>query len=167
MLFFKAQRILLNRVFSPKFFTQIDLGVFFFAAMLPFVFYFSFLLARDSLAYFSLSSTGKASVFQWEVVEIKGKYPIKASYSFNVDGKVWKNTFTFAKPWSWNQASAIELLKERAKQNWTVWYQPKNPAVSVLEKKIPLNLFFRTLVCYIIFIYFLFLRKRFFKLSEP
>jgi hypothetical protein len=124
-------------------------------------FYFSSLLALSFWGYFPLSAEAKANVFQWEVVEIKEKYPIKATYSFEANGKIWKNSFIFSQPWSWNQPSAIILLKEKAKQPWSVWYSPNNPALSALEKSFPYNLFFRTLVCYAVLIYFALLYRKF------
>lgn len=124
-------------------------------------FYFSVLLGKTFLSYFFLSSQTKAHVFQWEVLEINDKYPIKASYSFEVDGKMVKNSFIFPKPWSWNQASALALVRERAQQSWMVWYNPNNPECSALEKRFPYNLFFRSLICYAVLVYFYLFRRKF------
>ena len=122
---------------------------------------FSISLARSFFNYFPLSKEAKAAIFQWEVLELDGKYPIKASYSFEAQGQTWKNSFIFDKPWSWNEASAIDLVKEKAKKNWTAFYNPNNPSSSLLEKKFPYNLLFRTLVCYVTLFYSFLLYRKF------
>lgn len=123
--------------------------------------YFSISLGVAFWGYFPLSKEANANVFQWEVLEIKEKYPIKATYSFEANGKKWKNSFILPQPWSWNQASAIILLKEKAKQSWRVWYNPNNPTQSALEKHFPYNLFFRTVVCCAVLVYFGLLYRKF------
>jgi hypothetical protein len=136
----------------------------FFFVTFAIVCYFSFLFANNFWDYFSLSQQGKATVFQWEIIQKGEKYPIQASYSFSVGKQKYKNSFIFKKPWSWNELSALALLKEKAKKEWTVFYNPNNPSQSSLENSFPYSILFRTLICYTVFVYFILFRMKFFNL---
>ena len=95
---------------------------------------------------------------------MKGKFALKAVYSFETQKKIWKGAYRLGPPYYWNEPAAASALKGKAKEAWSAWYNPKNPAQSALEKAFPSGLCFRTLVCYALLIYFFLLRRRFIKI---
>lgn len=123
--------------------------------------YFSIRLARELKNYLSFTSQTEAQIHRWEIKEIKEKFAIRAVYSFGFQGKNWTGSTTLAKPWHLNEPSAIVTAKEKAKQAWIVWFNPKNPSESSLEKFFPTYLLFRTIICYLVLVYFLIISKRF------
>lgn len=118
----------------------------------------SFLFALST--YFALREKVAARVSRWEVEEVGGKYAIKATYAYEVQGKIWEAETMLAGPLYWNELAAISALREKAKESQTAWYCPKNPARSTLEKTFPHALFVKTLICFGILIYFYFLKNR-------
>ena len=116
--------------------------------------YFSYQLIKEFLAYFPLQSRVPVRVFQWEIEDIQGKFSLKASYTFEVKGKIWESSFRLLKPYYWNELAAIAGLKRLAKEEWSAWYDPTNPATSALEKSFPSGLLFRTVICFGVLIYF-------------
>jgi len=118
--------------------------------------YFSYRLAASFFAYFPLVAQTEAHIVRWEVKEIGGKFALKALYSFEAQEKNWSGASVLAKPWHLNEAAAIAVLKERARQKWIVWFNPDKPMQSSLEREFPTELIFRTLLCYAVLVYFIF-----------
>jgi hypothetical protein len=121
--------------------------------------YFSLHLGYESFQYFTLSKQSKAQISQWEIFPIKDHFAIKANYGFEAQEKIWNDSFTLNPPYYLNEQAALSSLKGMAKENWQAWYNPKNPTHSALERAFPLGLLIRTLICYGILIYFLYLYK--------
>ncbi len=71
----------------------------------------------------------------------------------------------FSEPWHLNEASALHAVREKAKENWTVWFNPNAPLKSSLEKVFPLGLFVRTFICYGVLIYFVIIFRKFIRNS--
>ncbi|PIS02262.1 MAG: hypothetical protein COT85_06210 [Chlamydiae bacterium CG10_big_fil_rev_8_21_14_0_10_42_34] len=110
--------------------------------------------------YSALQKNTIAKILQWEVLEVNDRFALKASYEFATQGKSWKGDFTLSPPYYLNELSAIASLKSKAKESWTVWYNPKNPHFSALEKKFPLSYLVRSIICFGVLIYFFSLYKR-------
>lgn len=125
--------------------------------------YFSLCVARALFNFFAFKERAPATITRWEVKETGGKFPLTGYYSFEVKGKVWEGATRFREPWHLNEASAVSALKEMARQNWVVWFNPSRPSQSSLEREFPVGLIVRTLVCYSVFAYFILFFKRFFK----
>jgi len=122
--------------------------------------YFSILAASSIADYCSRSESAEARILRWEINEMKGKYPIKGYYSFEVKGAAWSGSTRLGEPWHLNEPAAIASLQEMAKRKWAVWYDPANPSLSSLEKNFPYGLAARALTCYGVLAYFaLFARK--------
>lgn len=125
--------------------------------------HFSIRLGIDLYSYLSLKKSSAARISQWEIVELKGRYALKAEYLFEAQGKNWPGSFILSPPYYLNEAAALSALKEKAKEPFRAWYQPKNPPTSALEKNFPKSLMFRTILCGVVLIYFLFLKRKFIK----
>jgi hypothetical protein len=122
--------------------------------------YFSVRAGTAAIDYAALKEKAPASILRWEIKERKGKFPITGFYSFEAGGKSWRGATQFAEPWNLNEASAIAAVKEKAKQNWMVWYSPADPSRSALEKEFPKGLLVRLLLCYSVFFYFIRLLRK-------
>jgi len=135
-------------------------------------FFFLLLLGAGSAAYFSvrfmgavlkycaLKQSGEAHILRWEVKEESGKFPIYGYYYFEAGDASWPGSTRLGEPWHLNENSAVAALKERAKERWTVWFNPQNPSESTLERFFPVGLLIRMIICYIVFSYFvLFVRR--------
>jgi hypothetical protein len=122
--------------------------------------YFSYQSSKELYAYLPLQAKAPARVLQWEIEDVKGKFALQAAYSFEAQGKIWENSFRLLKPYYWNEPAAISSMKRLAKEEWSAWYDPKNPDHSALEKSLPIGLLFRTMICYGVLIYFFYLQRR-------
>lgn len=122
--------------------------------------HFSIRLGADCFRYFSLKKEGRAQIRQWETIAVKDRFSLKASYVFETQEKTWPGEFTLSPPYYLNEISALSAIKEKAKEAWTVWYNPKNPQISALEKSFPTGLLIRSLICYGVLVYFFCLYKR-------
>lgn len=122
---------------------------------------FSYRLFNDLFSFYSHSVLVPARVIKWEIQEIQEKYAIQAEYEYEIDKNKLKGVFLFSKPYYLNEFAAISSLKVLAKKDWNAWIQPKSPQRSILEKSFPANLLFRSLICYSVFVYLLFLNFKF------
>ncbi len=122
--------------------------------------YFALRFGVDFLHFSSLKSRACAQISQWEIVNIKGLYGLKAEYSFQFQEKTWRGSSVLNPPYHLNDMAALLALKDRAKESWAVWYNPRNPSSSSLEKAFPYGLLFRALISTGVLIYSFVLRRR-------
>jgi hypothetical protein len=122
--------------------------------------HFSIRLGVEASRYFSLSAQAPARISQWEISELKNKFTIKGNFQFDAEGKTWSGESVLLPPYYLNEFAALAALKEKAKNQWTVWYNPQNISLSALEKSFPTGLLVRSLICYGVIIYFFCLYKR-------
>lgn len=122
--------------------------------------HFTIRLSVDAISYFSLQNEGKAQISQWEILPIKDQFAIKAKFEFESQGKIYQGESILSPPFYLNETSALLSLKEKAKLSWNVWYNPKNPSFSALEKSFPWGLLIRAAICYGVIVYFICLYKR-------
>lgn len=134
--------------------------LFFFLGLGAITLHFSIRLGVDCLHYFSLKKGARAEIVQWEIMELKNRFALKADYTFKSQEKSWRGSFTLNPPHYLNEMAALSALKERAKESWTAWHNPKNPQVSALEKSFPTALLIRTVICYGVLTYFLLLKRK-------
>lgn len=126
--------------------------------------FFSLQLVTTCYHYFDLKNQAKAHISQWETVEIKERFVLKANYTFSAKEKTWQASSILNSPYYLNEPAALTALKIKAKENWVVWYSPKNPSRSSLEKQFPLGLAIKTSICFGVLIYFLYLYKKLIRL---
>ncbi|MBI5272754.1 MAG: hypothetical protein HY861_02080 [Chlamydiia bacterium] len=117
--------------------------------------YFSYRLVVDLWSYGSRKESVGARIFRWEVKAEGDRYAISAHYFFEVMGMRWEGVYVFPKPWHLNEGAAAAYLEEHAKDPRFVWYNPKNPSFSSLDREFPVGLLLKTLICYGVFCYFL------------
>jgi hypothetical protein len=134
--------------------------LFLFLGICAMTLHFSIRLGVESSRYFALSAQARARISQWEIAEIKNKFALKANYHFEVKEKNWIGVSTLLPPYYLNEFAALAALKEKAKKEWMVWHNPKNPQISALEKGFPTGLLVRSLICYGVIIYFFCLYKK-------
>jgi hypothetical protein len=114
--------------------------------------YFLTLFGSAFWQYISLRESAPAHIEQWEIIEDKGGFVLRAKYSFT--GRV--GAYTFSSPRYLNEPSALMALKEKAKQPQTVWF---SPAASFLEASFPFSYLIKTLVSLSALVYFVVLFK--------
>ncbi|MBI3211130.1 MAG: hypothetical protein HYZ47_00360 [Simkania negevensis] len=109
--------------------------------------------------YFSLSHQLPIEIEKWEIQEEKGgKFYLSASYQFLVGDHRFKKTYCFPKPVYLNEYLAKDHLEKWKKEKWELWYQPKNPINSSLQKLFPFKEGIHFLLTLGLFLYFLWLR---------
>lgn len=128
--------------------------------------YFSVCFGQSLFHYVSLQERAQARILRWEVVELKeDRFGIKADYSFRAQNRDWNGVYLLKNSYYLNEFAALSDLKKMAKQEWTVWFNPNHMQTSALEKSFPLSLLIRTLVCYLLLLYFFFLKRKIRKLD--
>lgn len=136
--------------------------IFFMLGIIAMTLHFTIMLGIEVVHYLRLESKANALITQWEIINIKNQFGLKAEYKFNAQEKNWQGAFILSPPYFLNEMAALDALKGLAKNDWNVWYELKNPKISALEKNFPTGLLFRTLICYVVLIYFFYLNKRVF-----
>ena len=92
--------------------------------------------------YFQLSATAPVVLDQWNVKELKsGKFSINVNYQFEWKGQTIHGVYDFPKPIYQNPYIASEHISEWKEKSWTIWFNPKKPTVTSLQKKFPTNIF--------------------------
>ena len=109
----------------------------------------------DLFSYFSLSKQTIAHILEWKVIETKGeKFNLFARYEYTVGNKTYQEEHFFSKPLYPNKHLAQDDLKKWAAFQWNVWYQPKAPTQSSLQRFFPFKKGIHFLLGSFILIYF-------------
>lgn len=111
------------------------------------------------IEYKSLSATTWANHSLWSVTLHKGRYHLKASYSFELEGKSYENITLIQNPSFPNPYAAEITLASCNKSSWMVFYNPNNPFKNSLEKVFPFSSFIYFLLSLTVSLYFLILKK--------
>ena len=129
---------------------------------LAFIFVITFTYTGKTLIqsyhYLQLSSETEASATAWSIhKEADDEFIPLAKYTFQVrdnfyDGETLLIEETTNNPWA-----AEESLKPLAAKKHHVWYSPKDPAISSLQKKFPLKECIYAGILWAISIYFFWL----------
>ena len=110
--------------------------------------------------YKTLSSEIPAQITAWGVDKVKeGKFVVYAKYSYRVNEQTFAGMTTFKKITFNNQLAAKEHLKNWKTESWTVYYHPKHPEISTLQRPFPLKLILHVLIGMGVSIYFLYLKR--------
>lgn len=84
----------------------------------------------------------------------------QADYTFTVDGQgysnkiIWNEGDYYFNPWALEKP-----LAQLANQEWKVWFNPKNPTYSALQKNFPVKECLSTVIIWMLLIYFIMLGK--------
>ena len=109
--------------------------------------------------YFLLSHVAPATISEWKVEELRaGKFTICANFKFQVGETEFYQHFKFSKPVYQNPYLAQALIKDWKDESWQVWYNPKNPEITSLQKSFPIKTGVYFALCLGMLLYFSWLR---------
>jgi hypothetical protein len=118
--------------------------------------------SMDIWRYLRLEERVPASVEKWKIIEkSSSQFALRASYTFEYQGKVHQGKTTFSKPYHLNRPSAVKQIHSLNQKPWTVWVHPGYPDHSSLEKNFPLKKSLYSLMTLAIYFYFIYLRLRY------
>jgi hypothetical protein len=140
--------------------TQRRTSLLFFLGICAISLYFAGNLSIALYQYFSLKMEAKAQILEWETLPKKDRVAIKTRYQFKYQDKIIRGEFTFP-PRYLNEYAALEAIQIKAKEEQTVWFNPRHPKSSALQKNFPTSLTFKTIICIAVIIYFFCIFKRF------
>jgi hypothetical protein len=109
----------------------------------------------ELIHYYQLSLQIPVAVQKWEVEELDAnKYAISLSYSYEYDGKNYRNRgkigSAYPNPWAANRA-----LEKFEQEKWYAWVNPQAPQKAVLEKRFPYKAAVSAVVLLGLVIYFI------------
>ena len=140
--------------------TQRRISLLFFAGICAISLYFAVNLSLALYQYLSLKMEAKAQILEWETLPMKDRAAIKARYQFKYQDKIIRGEYTFP-PRYLNEYAALEAIQIKAKEEQTVWFNPRGPKSSALQKNFPTSLAFKTIICLSVITYFFCVFKRF------
>jgi len=120
--------------------------------------WFSAIALYDLYGYLTLTETVPAEKINWSIKEESPEsFQIVADYTFIVNDQHYAGSTTF-KDWPYrNPWGAQSALLEREKQQWSVWYSPRNKHHSSLQKSFPIQECITMGVLWGLLLYFLWL----------
>ena len=87
--------------------------------------------------YFVLSASKPVSIKQWEVEEVRNsRVVLFATYQFVFKEKTYQNRYRFPMVYP-NEFLATDYQKKGENEKWRVYFNPRNPHVSALQKTFP------------------------------
>lgn len=121
--------------------------------------WFCSLAIMGSWNYLRLAGKTTALVDTWEVQEINSsRFQVLAHYSYQVLEKSYQGQTFFKEPSYHNRPSAEADIQKLKDFEWDVWFDPKHPEVSSLQRIFPFKDCIYGLLTLGVFIYFLILR---------
>lgn len=85
------------------------------------------------------------------------RYYYISTYTIDIDGKTYEASEQLREPIFRNKAAAEAFKDEYLNDSWTVWYAPKNPNQSTLQKSYPFKELMYALCLFGLLCYFLWL----------
>jgi hypothetical protein len=126
------------------------------AFVLSVVLWFAYHGGRQYYAFARLKERTVAHDATWEILKLStNRFCLGSNYSYTVQGKVYRGRTIFQKAYYLNEYSAKAALDSSAKQNWMVWYDPRYPEISSLQKLFPFKNLIRGGLASLLLIYFL------------
>ncbi len=117
--------------------------------------WFGGLALFELVGYFRLPAHTKAQIETWEVEERSSKFFLVATYFFEVKGEKYAGRCSLKEPAFLNRFSAEAELKRWESYRWSVWYNPKSPKISSLQKLFPYKRLTYALISFSLLGYFL------------
>ena len=107
--------------------------------------------------FLRLAAQTEAKIEQFKVVKkSSSSYPIRGYYLFDFQGKTYHGSSLLLPPYHLNRLSAETAITQLEKKKWVVWFDPKNPAISTLQKALPAKKIIYALIALGVTIYFWF-----------
>lgn len=108
--------------------------------------------------YLQLSSETEVAAIAWSVkTEAEDEFVPQAKYTFAANGQFYSGSTLFHDDAVNNPMGAEESLKALTGKDHRVWYSPKNPQMSSLQKNFPLKESVYTAILWGLLIYFFWL----------
>lgn len=108
--------------------------------------------------YYSLQRNTKVVESEWSILKIdEDIYRVEASFNFIFNDQKYNGYEIFENPEYPNPWAAEQALKQMESKQWYVWFSPKNPHISSLEKYFPFKSALSTAVLWGLWIYFIWL----------
>jgi hypothetical protein len=105
--------------------------------------------------HFTLSMRTEAVVDHWKVIrKSSSSFPFRGSYHFEFQGKIYQGSSVLPPPYHLNRPSAERAMGPLQKKKWFVWFDPRKPSVSSLEKAFPTKKIVYALVALGVTLYF-------------
>lgn len=115
--------------------------------------FFIFKAATSYIAYSSLSKQTEGTIEKVEIVPRGGNYVVWVTFSFLAEGEKITASASPYKPF-YNRFSAEKKASELSQEKITVWYHPKKPLESSLQKNFPTKQVVSAVVLVLITLYF-------------
>jgi hypothetical protein len=111
--------------------------------------------AQAVWTYRLLKESGPGKISSWDIQELSpSKFALKAFYTYSVEGKEYTGETLFHSFYLPNVYAAESEIDHLNKRSWKVWYSPKNPSLSSLEKSFPYKAVTYLTISFFILIYF-------------
>lgn len=102
------------------------------------VLYYTGVAAYRYYTYSTLTAKTIAQNVQWSVQEIASdEYVLEADYNFELNQKKYQNRYLFKDSIYRNEYAAHYDIPHFVNRSWVVWYNPRNPEQSTLQKNFP------------------------------
>ena len=120
--------------------------------------YFAIPALSDLLRFFSLKSQVQADTINFKVVETQNSvFQIEANYSYTINNQLFSHKEVLTSPAYDNPYQVKKSLLETDHESWKVYFNPKNPSQSSLQREISKKKLIDFSLSLGIFLYFLFL----------
>jgi hypothetical protein len=143
------------------------LWAFLFALAGALALWFSGMALYEVWGYCRLAARAPGTVEHWEVVErSSSSFAIRASYLFRVCGQERRGETLFREPYYLNPMSAACAVEQLQSRPWEVWFCPKDPSLSSLQRFFPWKKVIHALIVTGVACYFFFLKDYAVRLSR-
>ena len=107
--------------------------------------------------FLKLEAQTEATIEQFKVVKkSSSSYPIRGFYNFEFQGKTYQGSSLLLPPYHLNRLSAEKAISQLETKQWTVWFDPRNPSISTLEKALSVKKIIYALIALGVTVYFWF-----------
>jgi len=121
-------------------------------------FLFSYKAFQEICFYLSLNEQKQGNILKYEIRNDKrDKYKALIHYSFKFKDKNFENK-SFCREFFLNYINAKDYVEKLSKNNFTIWFNLKNPNISSFEKNFPVKNCVYVFITFLIFFYFLILK---------
>jgi hypothetical protein len=109
-------------------------------------------------AYVSLSGQARPTAMEWNILkETDSQYIIETPYQFSVSNKTYTGKTVWEEKNYLNEYAAQEAIEDANGNTWVVYYNPRDPEKSSLERRLPVKEVAYAIFLWGLFLYFLWL----------
>lgn len=109
----------------------------------------------------ALSNVVQADQLEWKIDQRgESDFLIEATYHYHVQGVVYEGKSTWEEKKLLNLYAAQKAIEDAKGETWDVWYNPKDPSWSVLQRYFPIKEILSTFLLWGIVLYFIWIGFR-------